>query len=234
MKRILWCGGSHLAHARPHIEASHATALKAYEPDFYVTAGPRNRDWSGTGGRYRVDGAMVSGTANEPARKVDMSANLALVFIGQFFQPFKAVLGDMDHASTVVERVLQDLPMQGYFHDPARNIEQRWYNEPLSLFPPLVPGPTLILPDPAPIGMRYAQVPTKLKQRFSDQIRTFCTERGLILIDIPQRLCTSEGTTKAEYALPGDVLHMNDSYWKAVFDDAVLPTLLASLDKRSG
>src|SRR5688572_6746749 len=137
MKRILWCGGSHLAHARPHIEASHATTLKGYEPDFYVTAGPRNRDWSGTGGRYTVDGAVVSGNAHEPERKVDMSANSALVFIGQFFQPFKAFIGDMDHSSAVVGRVLQHLPMQGYFHDPARNIEHRWYNEPLSLFPPL-------------------------------------------------------------------------------------------------
>ena len=229
MKRILWCGGSHLANARPQIEAAHKGVLSIYKPDYYVTAGPRNRDWSGGGGRYTVHGSVVSRNAHEPDREIDLSGYDALVFIGQFIQPFKAFIDGMQHSSAVVDNILKDLPMQGYFHDPSRNLTHRWYNEPLELFPPFVKGSTFIVPDPAPAGQRYASVPAEIKRKYHDRIEEFCAETGCVHIPTPQELCTADGTTKEEFVLPGDPLHMKDSYWQVLFETKLLPAMRAAL-----
>ncbi|WP_135506656.1 SGNH/GDSL hydrolase family protein [Roseovarius aestuariivivens] len=226
MKKILWCGGSHLANARPLIEEAHDTgALGAFDAEFYVTGGPRNRDWSGAGGRYTVEGSVVSGNAHEPERRIDLAAFDAAVFIGQYIQPFKAFIGDVPHSSSVVERTLRELPIEGRFHDPERGIRHRWYNEPLVLFPPLVSGPTFLLPDPAPVGKRYGDVPQPLKQAYHNRMTDFCAEAGITYVDMPPELFTEDGRTRRRYALPGDALHMNAEYWHVVFDKALLPAM---------
>ena len=67
MKRLLWCGGSHLAHARGHILQRWPNA----ENDFYVTAGPDNNRWSAGGGRY-----PVQGPGSDPMRISQIAASI--------------------------------------------------------------------------------------------------------------------------------------------------------------
>ena len=54
--------------------------------DFYITAGPYNRDWSIRGGRYKFDGTRVGGNFRQPNVEIDLSKYEHIIFIGQYIQ----------------------------------------------------------------------------------------------------------------------------------------------------
>ena len=82
MKNILFCGGSHLANAKSSIDKKY----KKLNLDFYITAGPRNRQWSIDGGRYKVTGTLISGNGRAPEDSKDLSKYDHIIFVGQYIK----------------------------------------------------------------------------------------------------------------------------------------------------
>jgi hypothetical protein len=91
------------------------TASSDHEPVFYITASPKNRDWS----------------AAEPDRTVDMSSFSQIVFIGQFIQPHRFLTSAAPLSNSPLQTIFEKYPL--YIpvnpHDPHLA-----YNEPLELF----------------------------------------------------------------------------------------------------
>ena len=84
MKKILICGGSHMGQCKKNklIEKK----FNNFDLDFYITAGPINRDWSINGGRYTVDGTRVRSNNGYLITEKDLSKYDHIVFIGQYIQ----------------------------------------------------------------------------------------------------------------------------------------------------
>lgn len=230
MSRILWCGGSHLGCAISVVEALHKGPLKSWAFDRYLTAGPINRNWSKDGGRYRVDGTVVSANKRNPDEVRDLADYDAIVFVGQWITPFKILSGDMPISTHLLDRMLEGVPIHGYSQIGRRPI-QKWYNEPLELFPKLAPGKVFLVPDPDSCMEGYRQVAIATKHRFWAHIEQFCAERGIRLAEIPEQVRTPELTSKPEYKRDGDLIHMNPAYWDIVLRESLMPILMPKLQE---
>ena len=79
MKKILWCGGSHLIHSKNAIKH----IFKESDNNFFPTAGPTNRHWFDKGGRYHVNGDVVSDPRDE-RYSFHINQYSSVIFMGQF------------------------------------------------------------------------------------------------------------------------------------------------------
>jgi len=209
VRRILWCGGSHLAHARPVLERQ----LEA--EDFFVTAGPELNRWSAEGGRYRVEGSRVGGTPYTPTDLIDLSDFDRIVFIGQWVQPHKWFNSRQLLSRDVLEVMFQDDAVLRHAPDGA-------FNEPLLLFPKLAPNRCVLACDPFPHTLshwpahhcrgNYRDIPPQYLERFYAQVQTVCSERGVTMLLQPRNTCTN-WVTDAEHSR-GDQIHMTETFWE--------------------
>ena len=103
MKKLLWCGGSHLGNARGVIESLFAQ----FDNEFYITAGPKNRDWSVDGGRYFVNGSIVGDNAQKPGRRLDLGVFDRVIFVGQYIQPQRYVYPSQLLSSALLNSILR-------------------------------------------------------------------------------------------------------------------------------
>ena len=215
MKRLLWCGGSHLAHARGHILQRWPDA----ENDFYVTAGPDNNRWSAGGGRYPVQGTWVGPNAYQPDRSIDLSHYDAIVFIGQWIQPHKVFRAGQPLSADLLHCIVADGSILLHPPDGA-------FNEPLTLFPALAPGRCWLLCDPYPHAEshweaqhchgHYRDIPTAYIEAYIEGLKRFCAERTIQLLLQPDSSHHNR-ITLSQYSR-GDRIHMNDAFWRLNLD----------------
>jgi hypothetical protein len=116
--KVLWCGGSHLGNAKPII----ASRLSHIESEYYITAGPTNRDWAASGGRYSVKDHAVVGNAAEPSRLVNLARYDKIIFVGQYIQPQRyfnknQIISESIAARILEQEVILDRP-NGFFNEP--------------------------------------------------------------------------------------------------------------------
>ena len=209
MTRILWCGGSHLAHAKPVLERQ----LGARE--FFVTAGPELNRWSANGGRYRVDGSRVGGSPFDPDRTVDLGDYDRIVFIGQWIQPQKWFNAGQLLSTSVLERMCSG---DGLVHQP----QDGTFNEPLLLFPQLAPQRCMLACDPFPHRNSvwperncrgfYRDIPTAYLGRFVEHVLAFCHQQGMTALLQPDDT-HSDWITDPIHSR-GDQIHMTDQFWE--------------------
>lgn len=209
MTRILWCGGSHLAHAKPVL----MRLLGAQ--DFFVTAGPELNRWSAKGGRYQVKGSRVGGTPFAPERLVDLDEYDQIVFVGQWVQP---------HKWFNAGQVLSEGVLKAMFRDDAvlRMSPDGAFNEPLILFPKLAPDRCVLACDPFPhinshwpkhhCRGNYRDIPSLHLERFYTHVEVVCIQRGMKVLHQPNDT-HRHWVTGAEHSR-GDQIHMNESFWE--------------------
>ena len=209
MSRILWCGGSHLAHARPVLERQ----LEA--KNFYITAGPELNRWSSEGGRYQVNGSTVSGSPFAPELHIDLDEYDQIVFVGQWVQPHKWFNAGQLLSDEVLEAMFSGDRVLTQAPDGA-------YNEPLLLFPRLAPGRCVLACDPFPHSDSqwqkhhchgyYRDIPTKNLERFYAQVKKVCTQRDITMLLQPYDT-HSNWVTASEHSR-GDQIHMTEEFWQ--------------------
>ena len=210
MSRILWCGGSHLAHAKPVLERQLGAE------DFFVTAGPELNRWSAEGGRYEVEGSRVGGNPFAPERHVDLKDFDRIVFVGQWVQPHKWFNAGQLLSNQVLEAMFRDGAVLRQAPDGA-------YNEPLLLFPQLAPGRCVLACDPFPhthscwptqhCRGHYRDIPAMCLERFYAQVQSVCDQRGVTMLLQPDDTHTN-WVTAAEHSR-GDQIHMTESFWES-------------------
>ena len=209
MSRILWCGGSHLAHARPVLERQ----LGAQ--DFFVTAGPELNRWSAAGGRYQVEDSRVGGTPFNPERHVDLNHYDQIVFVGQWVQPHKWFNTGQLLSERVLETMFRGDAVLHHAPDGA-------FNEPLLLFPQLAPARCVLACDPFPhthshwptrhCRGSYRDIPTEYLQRFYAQVQAACEQRSVVMVLQPDNTHTN-WVTSEEHSR-GDQIHMTEAFWE--------------------
>jgi hypothetical protein len=228
MSRILWCGGSHLGNAKHSaILDIHTTGLlKNWEPDFYITAAPANRNWSVAGGRYRVERSTVSGNRSMPNQRRDLGDYAAIIFVGQWIQPWFAFRDGLPLSEPLLRRSLQDLPLHPAITGRGKML--RWYNEPLALFPTLTTARVILIRDPEALIKTYRPVPIWVKQRYGQHLEDFCRRSGLLLCPQFTEVLDRDLLTQSRYLRNrngDDPVHMSDSYWRLLFDRHLSPLL---------
>ncbi|EDY39767.1 hypothetical protein CPCC7001_2648 [Cyanobium sp. PCC 7001] len=227
MSRILWCGGSHLANAKcSAIEELHAGLLKAYVPDYYITAAPANRNWSAAGGRYRVEGTTVTGNRTMSMARRNLQEYAAIIFVGQWIQPWFAFRDGLPLSEAVLRLSLESLPLHPMI--TRRGRELRWYNEPLALFPTLTSAKVILIRDPEACMDSYRLVPKPVKQRFGEHLEAFCRSSGLLLCPQFTDVLDRDHVTQRRYLRSSDgqdPVHMSDTYWRLLFDRLLAPLL---------
>ena len=208
MKKILWCGGSHLVSSKNVI----SSISNHTENTIYLTAGGRNRDWSIRGGTYNVEGTVVGGNGHEPDRRVDLSIYDQIVFVGQYIQPQRYFRSGCLFSSSVVSAILSQ-------DDFLVRLPNGIYNQPLELFPELHSRVTL-LADP---WVASQGIDSNYLGAFVDATRNFCDRKQIKLIYQPKSTLSREYQTHDRYKRRNlDDMHFNDDFWKEFIDHAVI------------
>jgi hypothetical protein len=205
MKKLLWCGGSHLANAKLIIEE----LCLEFNNTFYVTGGEKNRDWAKQGGRYKAKGTIIGGNAYEPTVFYDLEEYSRIIFVGQYIQPQRFLQSDQPLSTSILNIMF---PSDSFLI----NIPGGIYNEPLAIFPKLAPKKCLLLCDPMPSSdSPFSEVPRKSKEYFLQRVVDFCRLREMTIAFQPPNTLDGNVTTKAHFKRKSDDdIHMNDQFWK--------------------
>lgn len=236
MRRVLWCGGSHLGNTRNSaIRRIHAELLRDFSAEFYITAAPANRNWSARGGRYRVEQSTVSGNRMMPLERRDLSCYAAIIFVGQWIQPWFAFRDALPLSEALLRLSLEGLPLHPWI--TRRGQRMRWFNEPLALFPRLTQAPVILIRDPEARLEHYRRVPAAIKRRFGTHLEAFCQEYGLVLCPQAQDALDRDLVTQSRYLrrrTGEDCVHMSDAYWQRLFVNQLEPLLRQQLQLGEG
>lgn len=227
MRRVLWCGGSHLGTAKNSaISAIHSGLLREFTADFYITAAPANRTWSWQGGRYQVDGTTVYGNRAMRMERRHLDRYEVIIFVGQWIQPWCIFRDAMPLSDAVLQRCLHQQPLHPSIIRGGKSLN--WYNEPLELFPVLAPGKVLLIRDPEACIDSYQAVPVNLKQAYASHLELFCRRKKIMLCPQFTQALDRRLTTDRRYLRDPrgrDPVHMSDHYWQLLFDRLLSPML---------
>ena len=209
MKKVLFCGGSHMGNARSTIESQ----FNSIDSDYYITAAPKNREWSKFGGRYFRDGSIVGKNGHSPGKLVNLSEYSQIIFVGQWIQPFQYVQG----VNIASQALLNNVFHENCFVD----LPSGAWNEPLSLFPDIALGKCTLIVDPLPYSDAMTKVPDLYIKMMYTRLANFCEKRTMRVIMPPSELLQDgKFLTKKKYSLnePNDpYAHCNNDYWKIFF-----------------
>ena len=209
MRKILWCGGSHLGNAKIVINAIYSDSHNEY----YVTAAPLNRDWSAVGGRYFVDGSVVGNNAQEPDRRIDLADYDRIIFVGQYIQPQRYARPSQMLSSSLVNAILER-------DDCFTRLPGSIFNEPISLFPSIAKGKCVLLCDP---WQRSNNLPIRFMERFANNLNNFCEKNNIQLLFQPEstlerKFSTHNRFSRSENA-ENDRMHFNEEFWRLYMQD---------------
>jgi hypothetical protein len=227
--RILWCGGSHLGHAKKSILREHTLALADFTPEFAVTAGPKVREWSARGGRYEVRGTSVR-RPSDPYRSnpgefvdlssyVDLSPYAAIVLIGQYIQPWRIQTSGFDWDQPMSPALLGEAIEDKIVNLPfvTRASKGILYNEPLVLFPRLTTS-VVLFPDPARFEGGVAS------QNFDDALTSVCERNRVVLCRQHPSTLTPCRHTTPKYRRDGrDDFHVSRAFWQFNLSEVIVP-----------
>ncbi|MEO1002645.1 MAG: hypothetical protein AAFX65_05975 [Cyanobacteria bacterium J06638_7] len=199
MRKLLWCGGSHLAHAKEAID-SHFSDFKNI---FWLTAGPANRDWFNSGGRYLLAGDVVEDPRTKAQVKVGEFAHI--VFIGQYInlQFFRA-------NSQIVSRALY----RAIYPFKTAPFELGGLcNHPLQLFFTNFGEQCVLMPEPMPVSDSGGEItPLKTREYYREMLKDFCLHYNSLLAEEDPALLDENGLTFSIFQ-GKDRRHCNSQYW---------------------
>ena len=208
MKKILWCGGSHLGNAANLINSTFSNNYNEY----YITAAPRNRDWSKAGGRYFVDGSIVGNNAHEPHRRLNLNNFDRIIFVGQYIQPQRYVNVEFKQllSSSLLDAILER-------DDLFLRLPGGIFNEPISLFPRIAKDKCVLLCDP---WLRRNDLPIKFMERFTEKLSNYCAEKNMLLFFQPDSTLEKRFSTHYRFSRSeNNRSHFNDEFWRLCLQD---------------
>lgn len=203
MKKILWCGGSHLGSAKNAIKP----IFEKYKCEFYITAGPKILNWSAQGGRWSVDGSIVSNDC-QPEQKFNLSRFDHIVFVGHFIQPHRYMKSHHLPSSALVNAILD---RDDLFIRIPISPHRQGFNEPILLFPQIAPNKCILLPDPWLTKENFSPS-REFMQKYKEKLVEFCKKNNLLLLFQPDSTLENCFNTKKKFS-KGDRNHFNTVFW---------------------
>jgi hypothetical protein len=199
MKKLLWCGGSHLANSKSAIERIFTDS----ENTFFPTAGPVNREWFNSGGKYNVDGDLVVDPRDEGS-PLHINQFSRVIFIGQFIN-----IRFFSANSRPVSRALYE----SLYPYECVHLKGGLVNHPLELFFKEFGHKCILVPEPTPISnTKDSKIPLRTHDFYWEMLRKFCSHYDSILIEEnPSFLGKDRLTLKIYEGI--DSRHCNSRYW---------------------
>lgn len=226
MKKVLWCGGSHLANAKQLIQSK----FSYLSNDFAVTAGDFHLQYL-RGLRIYLDGSEIKGL--EKFRPTNFNSYSKsdyelCIFVGQYIQPTRYFWDCTPLSNAVVSNILDPsrflLDMRsGHavndFKSPKK-YQTCFRNQPLELFSRLFAERLILIHDPLPLCLEsYANVPLKYKERFNQSVVQFCSKNGIKLVCQPSHTVDQFGLTNQKFQRSeSDQTHANDDFWDIILN----------------
>jgi hypothetical protein len=227
MRRILWCGGSHLAQNKRRIEELHSD----YKNEYALTAGGFHK-WYLEGNRIKIaDNSVFDLHDFRPSNQSQYSGSDfdRLVFVGQYIQPTRYFCGH----SPISEAMIADMMSQksfliwlraGHAIQSFRNEPPAYpplfHNQPLEYLLQISRERSILIQDPIPNNPDFESVPAICKIRFQEAVKQFCRNWECELVSQRAHTLSSSLTTCRAYNLHSDDhSHMNDEFWEIVFAD---------------
>jgi hypothetical protein len=239
-KKVLWCGGSHLASASNVIKS--ASNQFKIDSSFYITAGGKVASWSIKGGQYKViDPHRLKGYRDERlslSEEVDLSGYDAVVFLGQYVQPSR-VFSDknFDWNQPLSDLFINDLSRYSFEYAPHPTFNKVVKNEAPKLFKKICKTDCrfVIFADPFVHENSFDEsnseyvnkVPSNIKHIYYQEFCEWYSKLGFKpLIQPNHTFNISSMATKLEYILSHkDDWHMNEEFWKMVIFNTIIPEL---------
>lgn len=235
MTRFLFCGGSHLAKAKPALMDFVAEAYPGAETRFAVTAAPQNRHWAMGGGRYEVEGTRVRRSGGRTPLDLDLADFDVVVFAGQWIMPDRLFGASFDWSQPMSDTLLDEVFRQN-IERPCQMTPKGsvcFENEPLTLFSSLAPGRVILAADPPPRNATYRKAPVAVKRQFYSYLRDFCAEHRIRLLPLPEAALAEDlSLHDALYMKESDDTHASPDYWKMVVRGGLGEAVAAVLNER--
>jgi hypothetical protein len=204
MKKLLWCGGSHLANSKNAIESN----FSEFDNIFFRTAGPVNLEWFRRGGRYKVDRDLVLDPRDEK-QSFRINQYVKIIFVGQYINIRRYHADNILVSRTLYETI--------YPHESAPFILGR--NHPLELFFKKFGNKCILLPEPIPISNdEDAKIPLRTHDFYRRMLWKFCSHYDSTLIGENFSFLGKDGLTLSIYK-GRDSRHCNSRYWDIRMQD---------------
>lgn len=212
-KHILWCGGSHLGHARNCIP----NIFSSYSNTYINTAGPGNRIKLQQGDRYcyeysdqeKIIAKCFKPVGSEVWYQVDDYD--ILVFVNQWVQFHRFISTPEPLSSEILDLILED---EGFLI----NLPESLYNEPLDILPGFWGRECCyLMSGPLPNGPEYLRISMPIKKRFIHSVDNFCLRKGIIHVPQPAELLNQKFLATPTRFNRSDKKdrwrHVNDDFW---------------------
>ena len=224
MKKLLWCGGSHLANAKNVI----CEQYQEFDNHFLPTAGPLLQRWGLNGGEYRIDRCkqIISrekiGCLSEVC--VDLSAFDRIIFVGQWIVPRRLFQPKVPLSLSLLRNICNS---ENFFQ-----LKSFAPNVPLQLFPELTSPAckTILLPDPYPVEKytyasgHFWEIPEHVLDYFYDCVNNACMSLGVEIIEHPISTLCKKYAADNKFVRPtrdGRVdHHLSDEFWRIYISDS--------------
>lgn len=211
-KRILWCGGSHLGHARNCIP----DIFSSYSNTYVNTAGPNNRVKLQQGERYSYENSDQGNSTVKRFKPVgseqwyQVDDYDILVFVNQWVQFHRFIATPEPLTDEILDLIFKD--------NFLINLPGSIYNEPLDILPGLWgKSCSYLLSGPLPNGSEYLRASLSIKKRFIQSVDDFCQQREIIHVQQPQELLNQRFFATPTRFNRSDKKdrwrHVNDDFW---------------------
>lgn len=217
--QILFCGGSHLAHAKEVIDDSAISKKHEINVDYIITAGARIRNQLVAGEEFTYN--KETGIS-PPALKINSLKSFIpnsysyIIIIGNYFIPYR-LLGyfqNWDNRPMSTE-ITKEIILNSFTEIPHHSPPYSFQSTFIELLAKHKEGSTLIfVPDPRSTDTK---VPPELICMYYECLKNYLGNLGINYVDhICETYSHETGAGLIEYLRnpPNDIIHMNQEYWK--------------------
>lgn len=218
MMKVLFCGGSHMAHAK-HIIDHWSRSQSHIDVSYHITAGVKIRNWLSLGNEFTFDensGILFpSNTGNGMASFFPADYDY-IVVIGNYFLPRRLLQYTQNWSMPMTTAIKKKIIKNSFVETPLKN-GLHFRNNLIDIISQYSGENTRLLlsPDPRMITT-YKSLPVGLIHSYYTYLQEFAEEYGWEYLDQASvTIDPSSGATLGQFQrAEGDTIHMNDSFWE--------------------
>lgn len=219
MKKILFCGGSHLAHAKVAIDQWRLNEGKEFNTQYLITAGVQIRNWlcSGKQFSYTIEGGVSLPNINLNSQNYFFPEEYDyIVIIGNYYLPRRLIdfvkLWNMPMTDAVEKEIITNS-----FFDVPLGEGKSFKNNLVDIINQHKGGQSqlLLVPDPRMTSV-IERLPIDFIEKYYNYLQEYIENKNLKFIGHdPNTVDPINGSTLTHFSREeGDSIHMNDEYWK--------------------
>lgn len=217
-RKILFCGGSHLAHAKEAIDDSWLSEDKSLALDYVVTAGVGVRKQLLTGEQFKF--TKERGMIPLPVKINTMESFFpdnyeCIVIVGNYFLPSRLTdYIESWHRLPMTDSIVKEIICHSFYEIPYKSKPFSFKSNFIELLAAnTFNSKILFVPDPRVPNIK---IPADFSERYYKYLQEHIENLGIHYIPHNKETYSNESGAGLEGYLrnsPSDKIHMNQSYW---------------------